>query len=1259
MTEEDRSSEDQTTHSSRDPSLRESGSESKETPEVEDLLEELRVGFQPEPEVSGSVGDQSPGVPLGSSLDSGEVGDPLGEFPIDTPVQAGFSEEIEIPSEEMPPRESSDWGGNAEVPGEPPVHEVSESAAGRSEEGSCDEVGMGAVPGFHEEPQGISGELGTWGEGAPGASTEEKARTEGLHMGVREEAAAEDLLTEVGDDLSAQVSFSEGLEGRPEASPAATSSRAEDLGVPREMPEQKELSGVVHGQRGNLREELPVQQIEDEDPVTEVEEESPRVALPEVSREVEDRPEVEPAQETSEWPSEAEDVRPEALEALPVQIVASGQLEDHGGDVPDEQATPPEVEVEELSQTFFEKELSGVVEGRGEEGRTEDVAREKSVQDLEAQAEAAGESPEQATESEELESQWEVTAAEAETGDPATEVEEESPQEALPEISGEVEDRPEVEPVQETSEWQSEAEDVRPEVLEALPVQIVASGQLEDQGGDVPDEQATPPEVEVEELSQTSIEKELSGVVEGRGEEGRTEDVAREKSVQDLEAQAEAAGESPEQATESEELESQWEVTAAEAETGDPATEVEEESPQEALPEVSGEVEDRPEVEPARETSDWPSEAEDVRPEALEALPVQIVGIGQLEGRGGNVPDVRTTREVEADELPAEVLGELPVQSELLGSAEGQGEEGPEDGTTPETEEQELSTEEREETPVYTEPSWLAEAEARDLPGEGSSQKEDGLSAATAEDLSSEGAEELAMNGTGERDLGNPGEKGPEQVTAEEAETGDPAPEVEEESPQEALPEVSGEVEDRPEVEPARETSDWPSEAEDVRPEALEALPVQIVGIGQLEGRGGNVPNVRTTREVEADELPAEVLGELPVQPELLGSAEGQGEEGPEDGTWKEAEAEDLETGVRGETPMLAGVWGGAENQGDDVQPEDNCEEVEGQDLLAAVRDELPAPIGPSGELEGLGQDSLVERISEEELQDFDTRDTSESETDLPVAELISDVGDLYESARAYVSLSIQQVRGDIAPDVEVGERLARQITDSIKSESGLLLAATDREQEFSVSAHSVNVTILGLRIAQTMGYGVEGQLKVGLAALLHEVGVVQVPDGLMHQKGDVRAELRQRPLYSARIAQKLLPQHDWLAQIVGQIYEREDGSGHPLGLDGESIRKEAKILGVADVLEACLHSRPYRKPLTGYQLIHELTTGGTRSFSHQIAKALLRSFSLYPYNEYVILSTGEVGQVREVNTDNMMRPQIRMLFDSQGQPLDPPRDVA
>ena len=109
-----------------------------------------------------------------------------------------------------------------------------------------------------------------------------------------------------------------------------------------------------------------------------------------------------------------------------------------------------------------------------------------------------------------------------------------------------------------------------------------------------------------------------------------------------------------------------------------------------------------------------------------------------------------------------------------------------------------------------------------------------------------------------------------------------------------------------------------------------------------------------------------------------------------------------------------------------------------------------------------------------------------------------------------------------------------------------------------------------------------------------------------------------------------LKPPFDWMAQIVGQIYEREDGNGFPLGLKGEEIREEAKILGIVDVLEACIHDRPYRNALTGYQLLEELIRKDTQGFSDPIVKALLKSFSLYLYNEYVLLNTKELARVVE-----------------------------
>ena len=79
---------------------------------------------------------------------------------------------------------------------------------------------------------------------------------------------------------------------------------------------------------------------------------------------------------------------------------------------------------------------------------------------------------------------------------------------------------------------------------------------------------------------------------------------------------------------------------------------------------------------------------------------------------------------------------------------------------------------------------------------------------------------------------------------------------------------------------------------------------------------------------------------------------------------------------------------------------------------------------------------------------------------------------------------------------------------------------------------------------------------------------------------------------------------------------------------------------------------------MTGYQLLEELTHHDTKSFSDHIVKALLNSFSLYPYNEYVVLNTKELGRVVEVNPANSFRPLVQILYDSNGVPLEEPRET-
>jgi HD-GYP domain-containing protein (c-di-GMP phosphodiesterase class II) len=300
---------------------------------------------------------------------------------------------------------------------------------------------------------------------------------------------------------------------------------------------------------------------------------------------------------------------------------------------------------------------------------------------------------------------------------------------------------------------------------------------------------------------------------------------------------------------------------------------------------------------------------------------------------------------------------------------------------------------------------------------------------------------------------------------------------------------------------------------------------------------------------------------------------------------------------------------------------------------------------------------SLLEKVSEQELEEFQPPEVNKAKGRVQ-AEVADETLKLYKTATQYVLDSINKVQEEKNLNVKRGEQLAESMVDSVVDSSALLMLATDRVQEFTVSTHSVNVAILSIRLAQTLSYSLADQVRVGLAGLLHEIGVAWLPERLLHKTGQVSSEVRQRPVYGAKILGHLKPPFDWIAQTVGQVYERENGSGFPLGLSGEEIGEEAKILGIVDVFEACIHDRPYRNALTGYQLLEELTHDHTKSFSDRIVKALLNSFSLYPYNEYVLLNTKELARVVEVNPANSFRPLVQILYDSNGVPLEEPRET-
>jgi len=465
----------------------------------------------------------------------------------------------------------------------------------------------------------------------------------------------------------------------------------------------------------------------------------------------------------------------------------------------------------------------------------------------------------------------------------------------------------------------------------------------------------------------------------------------------------------------------------------------------------------------------------------------------------------------------------------------------------------------------------------------------------------------------------------------------------------------------------------------------LERVSESALGAFPFPSPGSQANTARVEKGVEAERTPWEVpeTGSEDLQSQEVEESPAAVEEGveAERTPWEVPETglEDLQSQEVEDSPAVVEEkveaertpWEVPETGSEDLQPQEARdsraiveEESEGKTfseiILGAMPKESRPQVSPETEA-SVEQASKAERLRQalaktkrEDAQSPQVRQSQVlSEKDID-AEMIS----LYTIATAYVLESIRRVEQRKRPDIDKGKELVQRLSDSIVQSSALLLLATDRRQDFTVSTHCVNVSVLSLRLSQTLGYLLQKQIEVGLAALLHEIGVATLPEGMLQEAGQVRPEARQRPVYGAKILETLCPEYGWLAKTVGQVYERENGSGFPQGLKGEDICEEAKILGIMDVFEACIHDRPHRKALTGYQLLDAFTRGETESFAAHIVKALIEGFSVYTYNEYVVLNTDEMGRVVEVNPGNLCRPLVRILYDKERKAVAQPLEI-
>ena len=144
------------------------------------------------------------------------------------------------------------------------------------------------------------------------------------------------------------------------------------------------------------------------------------------------------------------------------------------------------------------------------------------------------------------------------------------------------------------------------------------------------------------------------------------------------------------------------------------------------------------------------------------------------------------------------------------------------------------------------------------------------------------------------------------------------------------------------------------------------------------------------------------------------------------------------------------------------------------------------------------------------------------------------------------------------------------------------LVATLDARDQYT-AGHSAAVAIYARDIAKRIGLSEEQQELVHLCGLVHDIGKIGLPAGLLEKPGPLTLEERRQMEQHSEIGERILRNVDdysEIADVVRSHHERIDGMGYPDGIHGDEIPLLARIIGVADAYDAMTSDRPYREAL-------------------------------------------------------------------------------
>ena len=193
-------------------------------------------------------------------------------------------------------------------------------------------------------------------------------------------------------------------------------------------------------------------------------------------------------------------------------------------------------------------------------------------------------------------------------------------------------------------------------------------------------------------------------------------------------------------------------------------------------------------------------------------------------------------------------------------------------------------------------------------------------------------------------------------------------------------------------------------------------------------------------------------------------------------------------------------------------------------------------------------------------------------------------------------------------------------------------------------AAHALNVGIISLLMARTLGMPENELLDLGVGALLHDVGKTEVADRFRHaEEGFSSSELNAyRDHVSKGVALgRRMGLSAGALSVLAQHHEHADGSGFPLQCGGESLSRGARIVALVNRYDKLCNPQARTLSLTPHEAVSVLFSQGRQRFDAVVLNAFIRMMGVYPAGSLVQLTDDRFGLVVGVNSSRPLKPRV------------------